>query len=622
MPHSLDRADSSLMTYDSARYWRNINNSPPGSNPGSLTGPAPALNGYMTAPPGHTGAYSTATIAPLNDTRAPVPGLYNTTYGSGNSLHAHSAGTSVQSAGSSNNGGSLLERNESIVAYYTRQRHLSITDTVGSTESCDSLSPRNGAPNRQVRGHPVSADGTRLKPCLSPKSSTTSMTSQVDSAPNPGIGISPGSALPGPLELPPRCRLSEQDNTATNTCTSELSSAQSTGGSVHSAQAIHDSPGPVEPAFLPEAANELQMEPPDRPESALTQDYYGERYDQRYHYSQQIQVHTQQLSQQGPLAQVYLTSPSPGGAMQLGISPNWYAPQLQIVVTSPTNAADAAQHSPHHQRVSPVNVLGNQGYMQPNGQYMVPSMQITHLPGNALHIQPVYVRSPALVHSQASSQHDRSDGSLSFSQTDSPSLHGANLRSDSRQSYYYEDSNLGSSTHSTATSHLSAGIGMTREEQSRDDASSTSRSGALNGVPGAPSGLPRANSGNSSPQLRTVYPRPTRPTATVRNLGGYNSPSQRPILDNQSSGSSFERGANSFSPSFIAGLDSERDTYLQQNEDHHQHQQRLQGAHMTYAALNPYSSQQRTHHTVSTPERQEAARANALIREDNRKEKC
>lgn len=678
MPHSLERTESSLVPYDSARYWRNVN-TPPGSNPSSLTsatGPAAGrMHGFMEG----NVACAVHPSVPMNDsTRVPSAALYTSAYGSGNTgtathSHSHSAGTSVQSsqAGScSINGGSLLERNESIVAYYVRQRNLSITDTVLGSESSDTVSPRNcsAAPlscRSQAQGR-----GNHLKPCLSPKSRGAASPASgytdgegSNKEVNLGIGMSPGSILPPVLELPPTTQQQQSASASTRQSLSPNPAAQTTGGSS----------GPHDPTEVPGPVNELCMEPPDRPQST------GHPDDQ-HQFQYQYQQHPPQVLYRTPSAAPH----------SRGVSPSWFqAPQVQIVVTSPTDVTGAGPSlSPHPPRLSPINLQGNhQAFLQPNGQYLVPSMQVTHLPGNALHIMPVYVQSPSLVHSQASSQQN-DGGSLCFSQTDSPYLQGINIgggggsEDDPRQGpHYHEDSLLGSSTHSSATSQLSIGIGLTREELNRGfgpagGGAGGQQQGARQGqdyvTPFAVRAPPRNGSNPPSPQLRN--PRPTRPTAVaVRNLGGFDSPSQqRSALDNQSSGSSFERGTNSFSPSFIAGLDTERDSYLQHpdyqyqhqqhnrsnssqqqhpqyyqqyqmpfpppspQQQHHlqqqqvkqQHQHQYQGGDaMAYAAagMHPYSQQQQQRAAragaVSTPERQEAARANALIRDDTRKEK-
>eukprot|EP01032_Pedospumella_encystans_P011738 gene11738-13628_t len=186
-----------------------------------------------------------------------------------------------------------------------------------------------------------------------------------------------------------------------------------------------------------------------------------------------------------------------------------------------------------------------------------------------------------------------------------------------------------------------------------------------------------SNSAPNSPQLRTMAPCPRRPNYNIsasRQLG-FDTPSPRRQLGGNNSHTSsfnsnsmFDRdGTTSFSPSFIAELETEREGYFlhhnlaaannHNNQPHVQHMQTLhelqtqqaQGYHnqnlhvsptlnasnaSNYSHNNHISNPNNPRHSggssntnsrralqVSTPERQEVARANALIREDHSKDK-
>jgi hypothetical protein len=276
---------------------------------------------------------------------------------------------------------------------------------------------------------------------------------------------------------------------------------------------------------------------------------------------------------------------------------NGYQPQLAMghvqYVRSP---GQAHARSP---ALSGLNVRSPPPFVVTNsqGQVMMPvSLSPVHLV--PVYSQPSYV---AQLHAL-----DQSGDSLTFSQ-DSPGMQSVDsygAPGASRYPYAYDDQYLvGSYTNST----FSDGIGMGTFQ---------SNSGSTGNTFGrAPVAAPQATPGSrtSSPALRTLQPRPQRPAVDPRtNFSNYG-------VTSPNSGENARYGAypydptvdgnGSFSPSIIPGLGSERDGYLQQ------HLARARSERSMHSRSRSAGA------GVSTPDRQEAARENARIRGDHRRDK-
>lgn len=377
----------------------------------------------------------------------------------------------------------------------------------------------------------------------------------------------------------------------------------------------------AQPRYLQEDYQQFQLQQQALHQQRLANSYHTVQsgvpnvFGPGYDFSSHVGAHMGNTIAQSPSAynttvHVHITSPVPSH-----YPPGSPAPMQTATTTYTTNTTTLS---------APVTA---------GGSYLIP----LHVPLPIVNIVP-HVQQPFQPPSHLPSPFsgtDRSVGSLEFSNDTSPSLHGlstsyGNGNNTNRSVYQYEE-------HSVADS----GIGMGNLPLSR------THSGVSANNNMHPYALHSNGSAPNSPQLRTMAPCPRRPNFNLsasRQLG-FDTPSPRRQLSGNNShtgsfnsNSMFDRDSTtSFSPSFIAELETEREGYFVQEAtqlvmEYQARQAQIFQNHHQMSSVEQLNPQQ--HHSssgsntnsrralqVSTPERQEAARANALIRKDHSKDK-
>jgi hypothetical protein len=636
-PRSLDRSDSSLMTqHEVARYLRMaVSPTGSGSRAGSYTG------SYTGGPVGASTYASRHCRDPLG-AGLRAPHMEGSVHSSGDQQLLSRGpstlpGTSLpsNSVPSSQGGSSLLERNESLVAYYAKFRRsgsIGNYDAVASSEgsTSDTQSPRP----LSLRMHQQQQQ-VQLQLQLPDQRQALGDDDKTPAGGRPPIQAVKLSVSPRRSPLPLSALGSGVAHTESSSRNSPFDGAQLGGGG----------PDDVPPAFLlprPQAqaqtlaqtagncpsssvssplANEWQVEPNLRPEAAPIQDTspavqgrqpspHVQHYAQQYPMEQQPQYQQQQQQApvvQQPYQQYYhmqpaqhqqqIQQPSPPPIPVSGstaVSPSWYhtsqvqyfiaaAPQQANVFAGPQPAGVFAGPPPLHSgRTPPLHSSMSQ---HPAGQ--PPAPQPTHhvmvpVAISPLHLLPVYAQPPAPYGSHPSTDH--SGGSLTFSNYDSPGLHGLDIPAPAagimRFPYASSDEHYMTSG-SYSNSAFGEGITGLSAVSTQPAPIITVASAPVAGKTG-------------SPRLRTLQPQPQRVNAAARANWSHLGLSSPTAL--AGSGRSSADGNTSFSPSYIASLENDREGYL------HQAASGSRGI-------------------VSTPERQEAARENARIRGEHRREK-
>jgi hypothetical protein len=336
----------------------------------------------------------------------------------------------------------------------------------------------------------------------------------------------------------------------------------------------------------PSVANEWQVEP-NLPRSQSSQPNAREYRDAYGQYGQHAL--TPGLEQEFPQSQPMIPMHGNDGYQQ-----------AQVAVGHVHYVRSPVQPHPRSPALSGLNVRSPPPFVVTNSQGQV-MMPVSLSP---VHLVPVYSQQ-----SYATQLHalDQSGDSLTFSQ-DSPGMQSVDSYGPpgaSRYPYAYDDQYLvGSYTNST----FSDGIGMGNFQSNSGSVGNTFGRG-----PTAPQGTGGSRTG--SPALRTLQPRPQRPAADPRtNFSNYGvtSPTSNSGENARYGNYPYDPtvdGNASFSPSIILGLGSERDSYLQQQLARARSERSMHSRSRSGGA------------GVSTPDRQEAARENARIRGDHRRDK-